>query len=286
MYTNLKSALAGLALAGAVCALPVAANAGVVVLPGAVWSGFVKTPIAGPPNSYITQQVTGPGTIQLGLGNSFAGETSLPIPPPTFLPTLSVRAGGFDLAQFSGGTATVALTYYLEIVGPGSSLAPLVTAGSGSVSSFNGGVGYAELFVTTPGIGGSTAVVSTNGKTSVPDTDGFKALLPDNSLFSINYTMMFPVNTPIQVLMIASAQSDFELGPSAASAFIDPMFSIDPSFANAGLYSIVTSDGIGNGGGTSAPGVPEPSAWALMLVGFGALGATLRGRRRNAALRA
>ena len=29
--------------------------------------------------------------------------------------------------------------------------------------------------------------------------------------------------------------------------------------------------------------VPEPAAWTLMLVGFGALGASLRSRRRIAA---
>jgi hypothetical protein len=30
-----------------------------------------------------------------------------------------------------------------------------------------------------------------------------------------------------------------------------------------------------------APGVPEPQAWALMLLGFGGVGATLRSRRRQ-----
>jgi hypothetical protein len=33
----------------------------------------------------------------------------------------------------------------------------------------------------------------------------------------------------------------------------------------------------------AAPGVPEPATWAMMLVGFGGLGATLRMRRRTAA---
>jgi hypothetical protein len=31
---------------------------------------------------------------------------------------------------------------------------------------------------------------------------------------------------------------------------------------------------------------PEPASWALMLVGFGALGAALRRRRRTTALAA
>jgi hypothetical protein len=33
----------------------------------------------------------------------------------------------------------------------------------------------------------------------------------------------------------------------------------------------------------AAPGVPEPATWAMMLLGFGGLGATLRMRRRTAA---
>ena len=33
-----------------------------------------------------------------------------------------------------------------------------------------------------------------------------------------------------------------------------------------------------------APAVPEPATWALMIVGFGAIGASLRSRRRVARL--
>lgn len=33
-------------------------------------------------------------------------------------------------------------------------------------------------------------------------------------------------------------------------------------------------------------GVPEPTSWALMIVGFGGVGAALRGRRRESAVTA
>jgi hypothetical protein len=38
----------------------------------------------------------------------------------------------------------------------------------------------------------------------------------------------------------------------------------------------VVGGGLGGGGG-----VPEPSAWALMILGFGGVGATMRNRRRS-----
>ena len=35
---------------------------------------------------------------------------------------------------------------------------------------------------------------------------------------------------------------------------------------------------------TAGPGVPEPASWALMITGFGLMGAAVRRRRRSAAL--
>ena len=107
--------------------------------------------------------------------------------------------------------------------------------------------------------------------------DGVQPLLPDNTLFNIDGTMLFPINTVLNVRRFAEADSDLEFGPSQGAGFIDPIFSIASSFPNAAQYSIVTSPDIGNSRGSGA--VPEPSAWALLLAGFGAAGAVLRRRR-------
>ncbi|WP_293374306.1 PEPxxWA-CTERM sorting domain-containing protein [Phenylobacterium sp. SCN 70-31] len=45
-------------------------------------------------------------------------------------------------------------------------------------------------------------------------------------------------------------------------------------FGNAGFATLVVS------GSPTVGGVPEPGAWALMILGFGGVGATLRNRRR------
>jgi hypothetical protein len=46
---------------------------------------------------------------------------------------------------------------------------------------------------------------------------------------------------------------------------------------NSGTHPSIVIDA---GGSLTTGGVPEPSTWAMMLVGFGALGSALRGRRR------
>ncbi len=50
------------------------------------------------------------------------------------------------------------------------------------------------------------------------------------------------------------------------------------------LDNITIGDPALAGRGPPAPGpVPEPASWAMMIVGFGAVGVALRGRRRRVA---
>ena len=48
-------------------------------------------------------------------------------------------------------------------------------------------------------------------------------------------------------------------------------------------YSIITSDGIGNNL-TVTPAVPEPSTWAMMILGFAGVGAMAYRRRNQSAV--
>jgi hypothetical protein len=73
--------------------------------------------------------------------------------------------------------------------------------------------------------------------------------------------------------------------PGTITASIDPTITFS-SGINLNNYSLKVGgfdSPLGSGGGTG--GVPEPATWALMLMGFGGLGAVLR-RRRQAALAA
>ncbi len=64
----------------------------------------------------------------------------------------------------------------------------------------------------------------------------------------------------------AGDASDFNGGVAS----VDPHFFVEPTFINAGDYQILLSDGIGN---AIASGVPEPTAWTLLLLGVGVIGA-------------
>jgi len=73
------------------------------------------------------------------------------------------------------------------------------------------------------------------------------------------------------------------LSGSGASASIDPYIHIDSSFADAGNYQLLLSDGIGNDPvGTSGSPVPEPSSLPLAGLAFGAF-ALLRRKDRHCA---
>ena len=75
------------------------------------------------------------------------------------------------------------------------------------------------------------------------------------------------------------------VGECISCALADPNFS-HGTFTLAAGTNVITGvfDGsVGYGDGDFGIGVPEPASWALMLIGFGALGVAMRSRRKPAA---
>jgi hypothetical protein len=87
-----------------------------------------------------------------------------------------------------------------------------------------------------------------------------------------------------------SLGDDLGSGDGYASAYLDPRIEIDPDYlALHPNISLTYSDGVGNFAGSGLDdvperfrpnqpigGVPEPSEWALIVVGLGFAGASLR----------
>ena len=59
----------------------------------------------------------------------------------------------------------------------------------------------------------------------------------------------------------------------------DGLFYADRQQTGAGLNFSVPDSVLINPTAPPGPGVPEPAAWALMILGFGATGAAMRRRR-------
>jgi hypothetical protein len=75
----------------------------------------------------------------------------------------------------------------------------------------------------------------------------------------------------------ASATANLLVG-AGASASIDPLFTIDPTFAFANDFTLVFSDGIDNG----PTNTPVPAALPLFVTGLGGLGLLGWRRKRKA----
>lgn len=74
----------------------------------------------------------------------------------------------------------------------------------------------------------------------------------------------------------------FGTAPGTAYAFIDPLITLNPALGPG--YTLTIGGGQVGNGTPGAAAVPEPASWALMLVGFGVAGVTLRRRNRYSAV--
>jgi hypothetical protein len=91
--------------------------------------------------------------------------------------------------------------------------------------------------------------------------------------------------TPIPAA-IAPLASPAAIIPAAASKggfFIPPLF-VPPGGGGGIILTPPAAPPPPGGGGTPVPGVPEPSTWAMMIVGFLFVGGLLRRRQRQEAL--
>lgn len=95
--------------------------------------------------------------------------------------------------------------------------------------------------------------------------------------FKLTGQLKLGLQMSVDMYAFAASRGYGKGGYGSGAAWIDPVISIDPAFADAAKYVVLLSDGIGN-----AAAVPEPASAAMLLLGGLVLaGAAGRQRRRG-----
>lgn len=184
----------------------------------------------------------------------------------------------------------MSLAFGFTLMAAPSSAAPMITAVGTDVSTSPFSFSYlGSTFTISKGDGfGSLISVSTAGSAAVrtvfgsPSTDFTDRGVPLYDANTLGGYGSFPVTTPVG----ASNGANF-LGlrvTSAGQSFYGFLYTTN---ANVNSYGFESLANTGITATTTVPAaVPEPATWALMILGFGAIGyAMRRGQRETAKVR-
>ena len=246
---RLVPVLAGLALVPQ-------AHAQNVALPAATFGAEISTSIYHPPVGTAVAVSENDGQY-----NESASASALPIPV--------VTASAQSTAAHPIEAADAIMTYDFEIVSANSTyvmmdvLAAATTGGSGDY--------FAQAHVDLLGWG--------NLENAQSCGEGYNGCSPFSQIPTASggtKQVFLATNTDYEIVMRVLVGVGFY--GSTATAYADPTITFDPSYNNPADAKIVYSSNLPL---TSV--VPEPASWALIVAGFGAIGGTLRGRKRSSA---
>jgi hypothetical protein len=191
---------------------------------------------------------------------------------------------------------------------PGASLVTFESAPVGSFSSLTIAPGVALTGADVNGL--DQSIRNTSNFPSGPTLDGYNTTASGANFAEIQGgTLTFTFSTPVdafgayfsgiqtfffpdvitfsdgtsQSLLIPGVGTSGSVGALAFAGFTDPGKQISSITINTGSQDAGWDDiGVDDVRFASAgSGTPEPAAWALMLLGFGGIGAAIRGRRAN-----
>jgi PEP-CTERM motif len=160
-----------------------------------------------------------------------------------------VTNGGFETGDFSGFT---------QFGNTGFAGVEAGSASEGARSAFFGPIGSTGgISQTLATIAGQSYQISFDLQNDGGTPTSFEALFGSNQLFSLTNSAAFGYTT--------FSTTSTAVGASTALSF---SFRQDPAFFSLDNISVTAVSGA----------VPEPATWAMMLLGFGMVGASMRRR--------
>ncbi len=186
------------------------------------------------------------------------------------------------------------LTYYFSVIGPQDVIIPIlidykiIVSSTGSIYSNNpyyNAIVQSSAGISVHGYGDLDSVHYISNYSTIDQVTGNPFNVDTGGTYTGTLAvdvMTNNVGTGNEISLSASVggsnYSGYYHGLMQGLAYVDPVIRIDPSFANAPLYSIVLSPGAGNTWGNPAAATPEPAS--MLLMGIGAAGVAFMKRRK------
>jgi PEP-CTERM motif len=207
----------------------------------------------------------------------------------------SAVGNGFNLtwteaASKTGGTLSTSAHNIVSVTMPGSAQpieANLTLTGSSTTAASATSLPGGTTFLDQPIASGTFTFTAVNAFTFDSKSEAAGTVLlaggfADANLSGNARSSLGQIDVDLgNITSISSGVNGLELGPVGEDTFALALTSITSSLQIKG-QSIASFQGVSAGTFTGTA-VPEPASWAMMLVGFGGLGAAMRSRRKLAA---
>ena len=185
--------------------------------------------------------------------------------------------GGFETGSFSGWTHTSNADDFVDAA-PSGTFVPNGTAALGTYTAFLGATGAGDtLSQVLNTVAGDTYAVSfqlaTQGNGDFGPANSFLATIGGLTILKANNAVPSVYGSGQSAFSVFSYYP-YTFTATGSSTLLQFTYNNQPGYFDLDNVSVNGTPGVSVGGA-----VPEPATWALMLVGFGMVGAGMRQRK-------